>query len=525
MSSMGTLSFQNQKFYFDEPIQAREAGFIRDDLQWSTRSAAKARKLRRFADTSAEKKLKNTFITDIAPPEFIHYPDHLSPRTWQIESAWHALTRTPSYIADEAGLGKTATAIMAINSTPGKTLIVCPPYLRYNWCDELKTWATYNNSDRINPICLIESIEVCTWHSFENVPCPVFILPDSLLTRPGIQSLLRAKAPFKWLVIDEGHRFKTEDAQRTDALLGNENYDGIKDLSERIIFLSGTPMPNGKPIELYAPVSRVAPEAIGHRNIFEYGKTFCAGKRVTRYEGGKAITNWDFEGASNLKQLRRELRTKFMIRHLKKDCLKELGPKTRQLIFLDTPEKILELEKRVLAHHKLSDLMGENSKLGDIAKYRKEIGLSKISGALQYITDLLESSNEKLVVSAYHIDVVENIFAALFKKYDALKIRGGMTANEKSFAVKLFQTKPHHRVIVGNTLSMGLGLTLTKASTLMVVEPEWTSGVNEQMEDRIHRISQDKHVLCKYLVLRGSLDERMLRNALNKEDNIHEVMN
>src|ERR1700679_1832132 len=140
---MGTLSFKNGKFYFSgESALAKKAKFILsgDDLRWYTRNAAKAAQLRRYADNSAEQKLKNTFITLMSPPERIIYPDHLEPRVSQLESAWWMLTRTPCYNADEAGLGKTATAIMAINSDPGKTLIICPPYLKYNWCDEFKTW-------------------------------------------------------------------------------------------------------------------------------------------------------------------------------------------------------------------------------------------------------------------------------------------------------------------------------------------------------------------------------------------------
>ena len=137
---MGTLTFSNQKFYFSSHHlqgmgDANDAGFKfnEDTLRWETRNAVKAAKLRRFADESAERKLKNTFITDYASPEQILYPDHLEPHTWQIESAWWALTRSPCYIADEAGLGKTVTACLCMNTGGGRSIIICPAFLKYNW--------------------------------------------------------------------------------------------------------------------------------------------------------------------------------------------------------------------------------------------------------------------------------------------------------------------------------------------------------------------------------------------------------
>jgi SNF2 family DNA or RNA helicase len=352
-------------------------------------------------------------------------------------------------------------------------------------------------------------------------------LPDSLITNQVIQDQLVQIMPFKWLIVDEAHRYKTEDAQRTLALLGDDKNDGITDYAERTVLLSGTPFPNGRPIELYPLLSSIAPESILHRSTEEYWKEFCGGKSNTRYEGGRPIVHRDLQGSSNLRQLRRELRRKFMVRHLKKDCLKELGPKTRQIIFLNEGGiGIKAFEKELLQNKSFEELIGEDYTLGDIASYRREVGQMKQLAALTIIKDKLRDigDDEKIVVSAYHVEIVDFLHRHL-KEYGALKIRGGMTVEEKQAVVTAFQSNKSYRVIVGNTLSMGLGNTLTKASYLISVEPEWTHGTNEQMEDRIHRISQDKHVTCIYLVLRNSLDERMLHRALGKEENVQTIMN
>lgn len=516
---MGTLSYLKNRFYFHAKSDAErqlalKAGFQLDGqtLRWVCRNCHKAAKLRGYADGSAERKLKNYFITDLVAPEYLIYPDHLAPRTWQMESAWHILTRTPAYCADEAGLGKTITAIICINTVPGKTLVICPAFLKYNWAEEIKTWST----SKFGPVVIESRDEPEATFRNEFIICP-----DSLITDHKIREKLNAHK-FTWVFADEFHRYKTEDAQRTKAFVGDEEDEGIASLAERVVFLSGTPIPNGRPIETYSTLSKLAPQAIGHRTFEEYGKAFCGARKVVRYEGKRAIATWDFAGASNLKQLRSELRAKLMIRHLKRDVLEELGPKTRRLIFLDQPKRFKKYEAELLENHSIEDLLGDDACLGDIASYRKEIGQAKILLIINYVTHLLRDG-EKLVVFAHHVEVVEELASKLCD-FGALQIRGGMTAKQKQLHVKRFQESDACRVIVGNIDAMGVGNTLTKSAHVVMAEYSFVPGVNEQAEDRCWRMTQEGHVYVDYLVYRNSLDERMLRSAMAKERNITQVM-
>lgn len=521
---MGKLIYTQGKFRFEalnasERTQAKFWGFQKDadTLQWVTRNPRKAVELRRWADISAEQKFKKYFITDFPPPEQIVYPDHLEPKLFQIESAWHCVTRSPAYCADEAGLGKTIMACMCIATVPGKTVIICPPYLVHNWALELLKWTT--NEENIAVMEGGKSLADDTkWHQ------PIVIIPDSLIINPLTQRMI-AEQKFTWLFVDEAHRYKEANAQRTEALI-----DKLAPHSQRVCYLSGTPIPNGRPIELYPLLNGTAPESILWQSAEQYGIQFCNGKRVTRYEGQRAIAQWDFSGASNLPVLRTQLRKKLMIRHLKKDVLKELAPKTRKIIFLELNEQVTnrtrlyELEKQVLKNFTLDELMGEDHELGDIATYRREVGEAKTLSACIYIMTLLDESPEKLVVFAHHRAVVEKLVQML-KPMSPLMVRGGMTSKAKAEQVRLFQTEPKHRVIVGNLESMGTGNTLTRAPGVVVVEPDWRPGINEQAEDRVHRITQEKNVYVRYLVLRNSLDERMLTQVLQKQEAIDSVMN
>jgi SWI/SNF-related matrix-associated actin-dependent regulator 1 of chromatin subfamily A len=494
---------------------ALDAGFVirskGECLQ--TKKAMKAQRLRRFADQSAERELKKYFITDYAPPEFIKYPKTLTPKSFQLESARHALTRTPAYIADEAGCGKTITSALCMNTVFGFTLVICPPFLKYNWAKEIEKWSTHGAT-----IGVVEDGKT----NVKGMNHLIIICPDSLLTNKAIHAALLTKR-FTWLFVDEAHRYKTANAQRTKALLGDEKHVGISGQAERVVLLSGTPIPNGRPIELYPLLSKLAPESYGHLDYLSFGKQYCAGKQVVRYEGRRAIRNWDFSGRSHLKELRDKLRNKLMIRHLKKDVLKELGPKTRQIIFLDTPKKIETYERTNLRDVGIDRFIGEDQNLGDIAKYRRLVGKEKIIPSSLFIREHLESTNQKLVVFAHHVDVVETL-TRLLKDFNPLMVRGGLSAKEKSARVSEFQTNKKCRVVIGNMDAMGVGNTLTKAPTVIVVEPSWVPGVNEQAEDRVHRMTQEQNVYIKYLVLRGSMDERVLMAVLDKQRAIDQVM-
>lgn len=528
---MGLLTFKNGRFYFSEiaaggcnktpptaPSLAAQAAFEWDDnaTMWRTRAHSKAVKLKAYADQAARAELGRYFIEMLPAPPRLVYPRHLKPMPHQMESARHALTRSTSYVADEAGLGKTITSVICMNSVPGRTLIICPPFLKYNWADEIEKWRVWDVSVGI--------VEGANRYGVIN-GADVVILPDSLLSSSDVLDAVKAQR-FEWLFVDEAHRYKEATTKRTVALAGDESgKTGIIGSACRKVFLSGTPIPNGRPIELFALLSRAAPESVGYRDRIAFGQHFCGARLVQHGRGNSgSSSHWDTRGASNLSQLRQELREKLMIRHLKKDVLAELPAKSRKIIFLDQPKRLKSFEARVLKEYSLSELMGEDRSLGDIATYRREVGEAKIKPSAEFIRDWLdEHEDQKLVVFANHVSVIETLHQML-ARYKPLMVRGGLTSKEKAAHVKRFQGSDQHRVIIGNMDAMGVGNTLTRAHTVMIIEPSWVPGCNEQAEDRVHRIGQTNTVYVKYLVLRDSLDERMLRQVLGKEENIRNVM-
>jgi SWI/SNF-related matrix-associated actin-dependent regulator 1 of chromatin subfamily A len=521
---MGCIKFENKMFKLVgasawQLMEAKRAGFVFDNVtkQLQTCKIDKAIKLRAFADKSAESKFKKYSFTRFMRPERILYPDHITPKPYQLSSALHCLTRSPAYLADEAGLGKSFTSIMCLNTVPGRALIVCPPYLKYNWDDELKKYLIGYG--------VTKSVHIVENSSDNLVPMSsdVVVLPDSLLDKPRIKEFLQA-GRFEWLIIDEAHRFGHADTKRTHAVT-----TWLTDLPNRMVFLSGTPMQN-RAMELFSLIDATAPETFGRISRDEFGERFCAPKIVERFERvqgqTKKIKHVNYDGTSNHLELNQMLMKTLMIRHLKKDHLLDLPPKTRRMIFLDQPNIILKLEKELLRKHSMAELLKlDNDKayhLGDVAKYRKEVGAVKLKN-ISYIVDQIESNEKPIIIFAHHIDVVEGLKTAL-KNYNPIVIRGGMTSKEKNIAVKEFMNGKSKRPLIGNISSMGVGLTLTRACKAIFFEHSWSSGENDQAEDRLHRISQTENVDIVYLILRNSLDERMLHSTITRQSDITKVM-
>ena len=97
----------------------------------------------------------------------------------------------------------------------------------------------------------------------------------------------------------------------------------------------------------------------------------------------------------------------------------------------------------------------------------------------------------------------------------------GFKANQT--AIDIFQDDPECMVFLAST-AMGMGVTLTAASNALFVERQWTPGIEEQMEDRLHRIGQTNGVLVHYMQVEHSLDEKMDKLVENKRAVLNEVL-
>jgi SWI/SNF-related matrix-associated actin-dependent regulator 1 of chromatin subfamily A len=488
----------------------KRAGFVwrPDKKAWCTPNPRVAAHLREHADESAENQFNRIFLKLSPWVGRITYPEGLTPRPYQLAAAQFALSRNRSYLALDPGLGKTIVMALVLNARgPHSVVVVCPPGLVWNTERELKKWCTWNPS-----IAVYEPGSLIPFRT------SILIVPDSFLADPlGSYSHLR---DFMWIMgkcggsslfIDEAQRYGTLTAQRTRALMGER---GLAHIFKNVSLLSGTPMRN-RPIELFPVLSRFAAETIDFKNEHLYGMRYCAG-----YHDGY---QWNYTGASNLKELAENVHGKFMLRLKKKDVLKELPAKTEELVFIDdkTPPKVAAFERKHLATYSPEDLMGHLAPNGHTSTYRRMLGLAKVKPALSYIKEVLEGGDEHILIFCEHTEVVEKMMDGL-KKYEPMRITGATSKKKKQAHVDAFQAGKS-RVLIGNIVACGTGFTLTRATRVVFVETSWVPADNEQASDRTHRIGQTEPVFVQYLVFKNSIDGKVIETNLRKRQIIDTI--
>lgn len=495
-------------FAFREELKAWRFEWRPDLGAWATTSPKAAAHFRAHADADAENKITRSFITVSPWVGRIPYLKGLKPLAYQIPAANFILARNHSYAALDPGLGKTIVMALVINAL-GKhpVVVVCPSGLCLNIEREIKKWLTWKAR-----ISIYNPQKKLADHS------DILLVPDVFLADPlGVYDLLRDRLRSMVaiggasLFVDEAQRFGDFAAQRTMALLGAT---GIAHGFDRVCFLSGTPL-RKRPISLYPILSTFAGETIDFASKHDYGMKYCGG----RWDGYA----WDYSGASHFVELAQKIRDKFMLRIRKKDVLKDLPPKTEELLFLDekAPPMVAKFEQKYLAKYSPLELKREakhengerqrNAELGKVAKYLKMIGLAKCKLAIPHIKDTLDWGDESILIVANHRAVLEKLMDAL-KSYKPLLVYGSTPRKMKQVQVDAFQEGLSRVFIIQTQCAVGFNLTM--ASRVIAVESSWVETDNEQAEDRAHRIGQVNPVFIQRLCFKNSMDRKVLESNL-----------
>lgn len=416
----------------------------------------------------------------------------------------------------------TVQGIGLINAIPDikNILIVAPAGLTLNWAKEILKWTTKKLSGDF---------------------ASSTVLPDSdiVIVNYEIMSKLKEKiAAREWdlHIYDESHYLKNSEAKRTQAVLGSEHIKNCFPLeAKRRLFLTGTPILN-RPVELWPMLRVIDPDGLGC-NFWLFAKKFC-GMREDDY--GR-----DFSGSSNLDILQERLRSRVMIRRLKKDVLKELPPKRRQIISIpgSMAKKVIAAEatfyennialiEEAIQRAGVSQAQGDTESYNaatkdlrglrqmmfeEISKLRHDTAVAKVPYLIQYLENALEQ-NDKIVLFAHHQDVINPIF----QKFQSVSVKfdGSMNKNQKNASVELFQSDPKCKLFIGSITAAGVGITLTAASLALFAELDWRPAMVTQAEDRLHRIGQLQNVLIQHIVFDNSLDANMAKKIVSKQEMI-----
>ena len=410
--------------------------------------------------------------------------------------------RGRALLADEQGLGKTIQCLDWIRRCPARrpVVIVCPASVKYVWQSEA---ALHFNM----------RTEVLEGRATKKsrLPGDIVILNYDIL--PSWLKVLKKAKP-QILVFDECHLCKNAGAKRTRALRK------LAKVAASVIGTSGTPLTN-RPIELWTSLNAINPSIFPDR--LAYAWRYCQPRLGYRGE-------WVFDGATNTKELHRILRERVMIRRLKKDVLKELPPISQRAVPFklgtyeeyDNAQKnfILWLKKKNPTKAKRAARSEALTKVGYMLRLVAQL---KIDWTTKWIEEFFENHpEEKLVGLTAHRFVVDHLREKF--KGRMLFIDGRIKGRARHDTVRAFQTNHRYRLLVGNWIAAGVGITLTASSNIAALDLPWDPATLKQGRDRIHRIGQKKPCTFWFLLALKTIEEKLLKLLRKKDGILGEVL-
>jgi len=418
---------------------------------------------------------------------------HNHQRVGVLESIQHYKGKV--LIGDEMGLGKTheGVALITYYMHEGKTLIVCPSYLRYHWESALMDIAGILPTD----VCVIKKATDAPYGRFVIASYDIVVRDDCVVKRKS----------FNMLLCDESHYLKNRKAKRTMQLLA------MSKRSTRIVLMSGTPALN-KPIELFSQMHMIRPVFVKYSTHF--AKRYCDGK-MTDY-------GYDERGHSCDEELHWLLKKVYMVRRLKRDVL-NLPKKTRQKVVLGIEDQYLEdirssfkqwrAINQSLVH--TTDVAIKQRKNHQrkalVSELFRQTAKAKLNAMKLWFKDFLDK-DEPVLFFAYHMDTLDQMESVCGTR-PYIRIDGSTSAEKRHHYVEKFQ-QGEVKIALLSIMAAGTGITLTKASSVVFGELFWVPGIMIQAEDRAHRLTQQNPVTIYHLLGKDTLDDHVYRKLIDK---------
>jgi superfamily II DNA or RNA helicase len=423
-------------------------------------------------------------------------------RPYQLEG-FHWLARLAHWgagacLADDMGLGKTVQAIaLLLHRAPGgAALVLAPTSVCPNWIDELMRFAptlkigVFGGSNRESLIASVAPFDV--------IVCSYALLQQEV-------ELLTSR---RWhtVVLDEAQAVKNFATKRAQAVL--------KLSAEFRLATTGTPVEN-RLDELWMLFRFLNPGLLGARE--DFNERFAV--PIERRQ--------DAAARASLKRLV----APFLLRRAKTDVLTELPPRTEIVLAVEPSEQERAFHEALrrsavdaIATGRLSPAQRRFQVLVELTRIRRaccdprlvagDTGIDSVSGAkLEAFAELaqeLAAGGHKALVFSQFVDYLHLLRA----KLDALGfshqyLDGSTPAAERGEAVRAFQAGDGDFFLL--SLKAGaFGMNLTAADYVIIADPWWNPAVEDQAAGRAHRMGQQRPVTVYRLVVKDSVEERIM---------------
>ncbi|WP_051336107.1 DEAD/DEAH box helicase [Aquimarina latercula] len=519
-------------------------------LEWMTRY----KKLANFGKVKEDSILVNkgnyTLLKEIVDPEELEIKDTIdlkyqsssklkaTLRPYQEEGVkWlvkHQGNHLGACLADDMGLGKTLQTIATLvfskeqlkteQSTPKtvrldlfsdpleiktylKALIVLPSSLIFNWAQEILKFAPhltitkYIGSDRKKIAPYLETYD---------------IILTTYTTLAKDISILQ-KTTFTYLITDESQQIKNKESKI---------FKAINDINAtHKISLSGTPIENSLS-DLWSQMEFINPGMLGSFPFFKDHFKIP----IEKYQNEERI---------------KELKTliePFILRRTKEQVAKDLPELSEQIIYtemLNEQEKAYESQKSAarnlllgidpIATNKIH-VLNTLTKLRQLANHPKlldsttEDSSCKFKDVTSYLETLAKSHKKALVFSSFvsHLEIYQTWCKAQNISFVSLT---GQTKNaDREKIVNEFQKNDSISLFFISLKAGGVGLNLTKASYVVLLDPWWNPFIEKQAIARAHRIGQNNNVMVTRFITKNTIEEKILQLQERKQHLSDEII-
>lgn len=427
-------------------------------------------------------------------------------------------------LADDMGLGKTIQTLALLQHNketvlPGgdfsvspqpdlfsnserrlTSLLVVPASLVYNWENEVRRFVpgmkiySYKGVQRRKSNSYFGEFDLII-SSYHTVRQDI-----------DIMSAFR----FHYIILDESQVIKNP------ASMLYKTFQRLR--SEFKLVLTGTPVENSL-TDLWTQLNFVNPGLLGDLSFFR--REFA---RPIELQG-------DDERESRLKKIIQP----FILRRTKEMVARDLPPVTDQTVYCemtDEQAKLYDEEKSAVRNSILKNIAAEGIEKSAIIVLQGLMRLRQISNhpvmafedytsgsgkfetVLQDIESVISEGHKILVFSSFvrHLD----LFATeLSKKRIGYSMLTGASTNREKI-VNSFQDDPHNMIFLISLKAGGVGLNLTAADYVFILDPWWNPASEMQALSRAHRIGQDKSVFVYRYITSNSIEEKISRLQARK---------
>lgn len=406
-------------------------------------------------------------------------------------------------LADDMGLGKTVQTLSLIQkhkedteNAGGKatSLVIMPTSLIYNWLNEARKFAPQ--------LRLMVHTGTMRYRSAE-----VFANYDVVITTYGISRIdieMFKDFFFDYVILDESQNIKNP---------SSKSYQAVKQLKSRFkLILSGTPVENSVN-DLWTQMSFINPGLLGSQQFFQ-------NEFVTPIEKKK-----DEDKARKLQALIKP----FVLRRTKEQVATELPPKTENLFYCQMTEEQSSVYEKVKSEYR-NELL-KSLEDGSFAKTQIQVlqGLIKLrqianhpvmidgdyegdSGKFEDVVhtlgNVLDGGHKVLIFSQFVKQLT--IYRKHFDREGIPYVYLDGSTQNRGDVVKQFQEDEKTRVFLISIKAGGVGLNLTEADYVFILDPWWNPAVEQQAIDRTHRIGQTKNVFIYKFITKDSVEEKIL---------------